>query len=93
MTEPLDRAHELFSQFEAELQAELPVGADIFDAHTHLGNDIDGMVGHYEELEKTMDRFGISRCFFFCLDEPDRHRASAPPTTARSSSVHAQTAG
>src|SRR5664279_5773538 len=73
MSEPLDRAQELFSQFEDELRAELPAGADIFDAHTHLGNDIDGMVGHYEELERTMDRFGVSRCFFFCLDEPDRH--------------------
>ena len=73
MTEPLDRAHELFSQFEAELRAELPAGADIFDAHTHLGNDIDGMVGHYGELETIMDRFGVSRCFMFCLDEPDRH--------------------
>ena len=50
MSEPLDRAQELFSQFEDELRAELPAGADIFDAHTHLGTDIDGMVGHYEEL-------------------------------------------
>jgi uncharacterized protein len=73
VTEPLDRAQELFSQFEAELRAEIPAGADIFDAHVHLGNDIDGMVGSYEELETVMDRHGISRCFFFCLDEPDRH--------------------
>jgi uncharacterized protein len=73
VTEPLDRAQELFSQFEAELRAETPAGADIFDAHVHLGNDIDGMVGSYEELETVMDRHGISRCFFFCLDEPDRH--------------------
>ena len=72
MTE-LERATELFSQFEAELRSELPDGADIFDAHTHLGTDIDGMVGRYEELEAMMDRYGISRCFFFCLDEPDRH--------------------
>src|ERR1700712_5337312 len=73
MAEPLERAHELFSKFEARLRAEIPEGADIFDAHTHLGTDIDGMVGQYEELEGIMDRFGISRCFFFCLDEPDRH--------------------
>jgi predicted TIM-barrel fold metal-dependent hydrolase len=71
--EPLDRAQELFSLFEAELRAELPAGADIFDAHVHLGNDIDGMVGSYEELESLMDRYGVSRCFMFCLDEPDRH--------------------
>jgi predicted TIM-barrel fold metal-dependent hydrolase len=73
VVEPIDRAAALFSQFETELHAELPEGADIFDAHTHLGTDIDGMVGRYEELEAIMDRFGISRCFFFCLDEPDRH--------------------
>jgi Predicted metal-dependent hydrolase of the TIM-barrel fold len=75
VTEPLERAQELFSQFEAELHDELPAGADIFDAHTHLGTDLDGMLGRYEELEAGMDRFGVSRCFFFCLDEPDRHPA------------------
>jgi predicted TIM-barrel fold metal-dependent hydrolase len=73
VTEPLERAQELFSLFETELRAELPAGADIFDAHVHLGNDIDGMVGSYEELESGMDKYGVSRCFMFCLDEPDRH--------------------
>jgi uncharacterized protein len=75
MAEPLERAQVLFSEFEAELRAEIPAGADIFDAHVHLGNDIDGMVGSYEELEAVMDLYGMSRCFFFCLDEPDRHPA------------------
>jgi predicted TIM-barrel fold metal-dependent hydrolase len=73
VSEPLERAQELFAGFEAELRAELPAGADIFDAHTHLGDDIDGMTGRFEELEATMDRYGISRCNIFCLDEPDRH--------------------
>ena len=73
MSEPLERAQELFAAFEAELRAELPAGVDIFDAHTHLGTDIDGMVGRYEELEAILDRYGISRCNVFCLDEPDRH--------------------
>ena len=73
MSEPLERAEELFAGFEAELRAELPAGADIFDAHTHLGDDIDGMAGRFEELEAMMDRYGISRCNIFCLDEPDRH--------------------
>ena len=59
--------------FEAELRDELPAGAEIFDAHTHLGHDIDGMVGRYEELEALLDRYGISRAFMFCLDEHDRH--------------------
>ena len=73
MADPLERAQELFSQFETELRAELPAGVDVFDAHVHLGNDIDGMVGSYDELLGVMDRYGISRSFMFCLDEPDRH--------------------
>ena len=73
MSQQLERAEELFAGFEAELRAELPAGADIFDAHTHLGDDIDGMAGRFEELEATMDKYGISRCNIFCLDEPDRH--------------------
>jgi uncharacterized protein len=73
MTEPLERAHELFAAFEAELRTELPAGADIFDAHTHLGDDIDGMTGRYEDLEQVLEQYGVSRCFLFCLDEPDRH--------------------
>jgi predicted TIM-barrel fold metal-dependent hydrolase len=73
VSEPLERAEELFAGFEAELRAELPAGTDIFDAHTHLGDDIDGMAGRFEELEAMMDKYGISRCNIFCLDEPDRH--------------------
>jgi predicted TIM-barrel fold metal-dependent hydrolase len=71
--EPFERAHELFAAFEAQLRAELPARLAPFDAHVHLGNDIDGMVGRYEELEAMLDRYGFSRCFMFCLDEPDRH--------------------
>jgi len=67
------RAQKLMAQWDDELRKELPEGAEIFDAHTHLGTDIDGMVGVYEDLERGMDKYGISRCFMFCLDEPDRH--------------------
>jgi predicted TIM-barrel fold metal-dependent hydrolase len=73
VSEPLERAQELFAGFEAELRTELPAGADIFDAHTHLGDDIDGMTGRLGELLAIMDRYGVSRCNVFCLDEPDRH--------------------
>jgi predicted TIM-barrel fold metal-dependent hydrolase len=75
VSEPLEQAQELFSAFEAELKAELPADVDIFDAHTHLGDDIDGMTGRFEELLDGMNRYGVSRCFMFCLDEPDRHPA------------------
>src|SRR5262249_12686563 len=31
------------------------------------------MTGDYDALLETMDRYGVSRAFVFCLDEPDRH--------------------
>jgi predicted TIM-barrel fold metal-dependent hydrolase len=52
---------------------------EIFDAHLHLGHDIDGMVGDYDELERVMERYGISRAFMFCMDEPDRHPSFRAP--------------
>jgi uncharacterized protein len=69
----LERAEQVTASWDERLRADLPSGLEIFDAHTHLGTDIDGMVGRYEELLGSMDRYGISRAFMFCLDEPDRH--------------------
>jgi predicted TIM-barrel fold metal-dependent hydrolase len=71
----LERAHALVARYDDELTRLVPAGADIFDAHLHLGNDIDGMVGDYDQLLSIFDRYGISRAFMFCLDEPDRHPA------------------
>jgi len=75
VSEPLERAAEIFATFDAQLHQELPDDVEIFDAHTHLGNDIDGMVGGRDELLGILDRYGISRAFMFCLDEADRHPA------------------
>jgi uncharacterized protein len=70
--DPFVRAQELLESYGEELRLELPKDAEIFDAHVHLGNDIDGFSGVYEELERTFDSFGISRAFMFCMDEADR---------------------
>jgi uncharacterized protein len=69
----LERAGQVAAAWDERLRADLPAELEIFDAHTHLGTDIDGMVGRYEELIGSMDRYGISRANMFCLDEPDRH--------------------
>jgi uncharacterized protein len=71
--EALDRARQVTATWDERLRDDLPADLDIFDAHTHLGTDIDGMVGRYEELVGSMDHYGISRAFVFCLDEPDKH--------------------
>jgi predicted TIM-barrel fold metal-dependent hydrolase len=74
-----ERAQELIAEYEEELKQELPADAEIFDAHVHLGNDIDGFRGVYEELVRIHDRVGISGAFMFCMDEPDRHPAFQAP--------------
>ena len=79
MDEPLSRAHQLLSSYDEELCRLLPQGAEIFDAHVHLGNDIDGFSGQYEELERVMASYGVSHAFMFCMDEPDREPAFRAP--------------
>jgi uncharacterized protein len=79
MDEVLQRAQELVAEWDTEMRRELPHGAGIFDAHLHLGHDIDGMVGDYDDLERVMQSYGISRAFMFCMDEPDRHPAFRAP--------------
>jgi uncharacterized protein len=68
-----ERAQELIASYDDELRRLVPDGAEIFDVHVHLGNDIDGMRGVYEELERSMERYHVSRAFMFCMDELDRH--------------------
>jgi uncharacterized protein len=77
--EHFERAQQLIADYDRELRATIPEGAEIFDAHVHLGLDIDGFRGVYDELEKELDSFGASRCFMFCMDEPDRHPAFRAP--------------
>jgi uncharacterized protein len=77
--EALERAHELLATWKEEVRRELPPDAEIFDAHVHLGDDIDGMAGRPEELLAMMDEYGVGRAFMFCLDEPDRHPAFRAP--------------
>jgi predicted TIM-barrel fold metal-dependent hydrolase len=76
---PLEQARTIVSAYDAFLRAELPEGGVLIDAHTHLGNDIDGMSGRYEELTALLDRYGFSRAFVFCMDEHDREPAFTVP--------------
>ena len=71
----LQKAQSLIAGYDEELARELPEGVEVFDAHVHLGHDIDGMTGVYEDLERINENYGISRSFMFCMDEVDRHPA------------------
>jgi predicted TIM-barrel fold metal-dependent hydrolase len=75
MTDALGRALELMTRYDAEVRRLVPDDVAVFDAHLHLGQDIDGMVGDYDQLEALMAESGVGNAFMFCLDEPDRHPA------------------
>ena len=79
MDDAFERAQELIAAYDEELRKELPREAEIFDAHVHLGNDIDGFRGTCDDLERIAERYGISHCFMFCMDEPDRHPGFRAP--------------
>src|SRR5262245_21872093 len=79
MEREFERAQALLTRYEDDLRSLLPADAEIFDAHVHLGHDIDGQIGVYEELERLNELAGVSRCFMFCMDEPDRHPAFRAP--------------
>ncbi len=75
----LRRSQDLLETFEGIVRAELPEDVEIFDAHTHLGLDIDGMRGELDELLRVQRAHRITRSFVFCLDEPDRHPGFRAP--------------
>jgi len=77
--ETVERARRLVGQYEEEVRQAIPAGADLFDAHVHVGRDIDGFVAHYEELMAFLARNGVRRAFAFCMDEPDREPAFRAP--------------
>jgi predicted TIM-barrel fold metal-dependent hydrolase len=71
----LERERALIAEYDELLRKQLPEGADVFDVHVHLGLDIDGFRGEYDELQGIHSKYGIAGAFVFCLDEPDRHPA------------------
>ncbi|HEX7309565.1 MAG TPA: amidohydrolase family protein [Gaiellaceae bacterium] len=75
----LARAQGLLATWREEVRRELPSDVELFDAHVHLGKDIDGMSGRPDELIGMMDDYDVGRAFMFCLDEPDRHPAFRAP--------------
>ena len=88
---PFDHARTIVDSYAAQLRSELPADTFLFDVHTHLGHDIDGMNGYYEELTASLDRYGFSHAFTFCMDEYDREPAFTIPNDR--TLAHAQQAG
>ncbi len=79
MDDVFERAQTLVAAYDEELRALVPAGAELFDAHVHVGRDIDGFVAPLDDLLTTLRHYGVSRAFGFCMDEPDRHPAFRAP--------------
>jgi predicted TIM-barrel fold metal-dependent hydrolase len=77
--ETLARARALVAAYDEELRRLLPEGTALFDAHVHVGRDIDGFAAPYDDLVSFLQRYGFERAFAFCMDEPDRHPAFQAP--------------
>ena len=79
MDETLARARALVAAYDDELRRLLPEGVLLFDAHVHIGRDIDGFAAPYDDLVSFLGRYKFERAFAFCMDEPDRHPAFQAP--------------
>ena len=73
MDDVFERARSLVAAYDDELRRLIPADAEIFDAHVHVGRDIDGFVAPLDDLLTFLRRYGVSRAFAFCMNEPDRH--------------------
>jgi uncharacterized protein len=65
--------------FVADAQRLMPNGAEVFDAHTHLGLDEDGRSLTLEQLLGLLDDAGVRRACVFPLHDPERHPAYRIP--------------
>jgi predicted TIM-barrel fold metal-dependent hydrolase len=74
-----ESALELLAQQAREIGRLLPDGAEVVDAHTHLGLDEDGRSYSLEQHLTEMARNNISRACVFALNEPDREPAYRKP--------------
>jgi len=65
--------------FVTETRRLLPAGAEIIDAHTHLGLDEDGRSLTLEQLLGQLDDAGANRACVFPLHDPDRRPSYSVP--------------
>jgi predicted TIM-barrel fold metal-dependent hydrolase len=70
---------EALAPFLAETRQLRPPGAEVIDAHTHLGLDEDGRSLRLEELLSQLDAAGARRACVFPLHDPERRPAYSVP--------------
>ncbi len=70
---------EALAPFLAEVEELRPAGAEVIDAHTHLGLDEDGRSLTLEQLLGQLDAAGAQRACVFPLHDPERRPSYSLP--------------
>ena len=53
------------------VRAKIPAGIEVFDAHAHIGADVDSRVVTADDMKERMDAAGVSRAIVFPLNDPN----------------------
>ena len=53
------------------VRAKIPAGTEVFDAHAHIGMDVDSRVVTAGDMKEKMEAAGISRSIVFPLNDPN----------------------
>ena len=53
------------------VREKIPAGTQVFDAHTHIGEDMDGRTMTAAGMKARMDAAGVSRSIIFPLNDPN----------------------
>ena len=57
----------------AWVREKIPAGTEVFDAHSHIGTDVDGRTMTAEGMRERMVAAGVSRSIVFPLNDPNAH--------------------
>ena len=68
MESVFERALALVATYEEAVRRLIPEGTELFDAHVHVGRDIDGFAAPLDELVAFLERYSVTGAFAFCLD-------------------------
>ncbi|MDP9455951.1 MAG: amidohydrolase family protein [Actinomycetota bacterium] len=53
------------------VRAKIPAGIEVFDAHAHIGTDVDSRVVTADDMKERMDAAGVARAIVFPLNDPN----------------------
>ena len=55
------------------VREKIPVGTQVFDVHTHIGEDVDGRIMTAAGMKARMDAAGVHTSIIFPLNDPNAH--------------------